>query len=247
MGGTPGIVSFLHTWNQQMLLHPHVHMLVSSRGLDDNGRIVEAKHRRLAPHQLISAHWRATFINMLRAALRAGDVVIPPSTTAAATRTLLVELKQTYWHVHTFAGTKAKHSLRYNVAYSIGGCIGNTRVENYDGDNVTIRCRHRREEHKRLGRSGSVKLSRDTFITRLLSHVPAHHQRMIGHYGLYASSATNKRLLAARRLLGQAAVVRITATVEALRHRFNFASPHTCPVCRAQMAFEERARGPPSP
>jgi hypothetical protein len=148
MGGTPGIVSFLHTWNQRMDLHPHVHMLVSGTGLSDDGKLVHTHLERLAPHEVLAAHWRSTFVNMLRAHLREkpDEVVYPKGLDEMRLRQLLVEIKKNYWHVHTFAGTPSQHSLKYNVSYSIGGCIGNRRIKSYDGTTVVITCRSRRDQ-----------------------------------------------------------------------------------------------------
>src|SRR5262245_24798122 len=44
-----GFTAVLHTWNQQMGFHPHIHCLVPGAGLDARGRLVRVKN----PHFLI--------------------------------------------------------------------------------------------------------------------------------------------------------------------------------------------------
>jgi hypothetical protein len=37
VGGTLAVLAVLHTWTQQLNLHPHVHCLVSGGGISDDG------------------------------------------------------------------------------------------------------------------------------------------------------------------------------------------------------------------
>jgi len=248
MGGTPGIVSFLHTWNQRMDLHPHVHMLVSGTGLSDDGKLVHTHLERLAPHEVLAAHWRSTFVNMLRAHLREkpDEVVYPEGLDEMRLRQLLVEIKKNYWHVHTFAGTPSQHSLKYNVSYSIGGCIGNRRIKSYDGTTVVITCRSRRDQKKLLGPHQTVLLSREDFIRRYLKHAPAKHQRVIAHAGLYAAAASNKRLQRARLLLRMGPVVRTKLVVKDMLEVLKHAQPMRCTDCGGHMCPSVRlSTGPP--
>lgn len=36
IGATPGIISVLHTWGQQLSFHPHIHCIVSGGGISDD-------------------------------------------------------------------------------------------------------------------------------------------------------------------------------------------------------------------
>ena len=249
MRGTAGIVSFLHTWNQRMQLHPHVHLLVSSVGLSDEGALVNATMKRLLPHELLAAHWRSTFINMLRATLRIRrtEISYPHGMNEMTLRQHLVELKKDYWHVHTTPGVRSRHALKYNVAYSIGGCIGNRRVQSFDHDTVVIRARTSRDRRDTHGDCESVRLGRNEFITRLLSHVPEHQQRVIGHYGLYAQAASNAKLRKLRALLHMRPIAREHLTVRNLLDVFTHDAPMCCSMCGAKMYPRQRFQtGPPS-
>ena len=37
LGDRPGIIATLHTWSQTLVLHPHLHCLVTGGGLTDTG------------------------------------------------------------------------------------------------------------------------------------------------------------------------------------------------------------------
>lgn len=43
LGAAPGIVSVLHTWRQDLLLHYHIHMIVSGGGLNSMGQFITQK------------------------------------------------------------------------------------------------------------------------------------------------------------------------------------------------------------
>ena len=43
LGARPGVIMALHTWGQQLVLHPHTHCLVSVGGVDAQGQWVESR------------------------------------------------------------------------------------------------------------------------------------------------------------------------------------------------------------
>ncbi|EMI54936.1 transposase, partial [Rhodopirellula sallentina SM41] len=47
MGARPGILAALHTWNQKLDVHVHLHVLVSAGGLTHDGQWAAAKRKCL--------------------------------------------------------------------------------------------------------------------------------------------------------------------------------------------------------
>src|SRR5690606_35937483 len=47
---TSGFTGVLHTWNQRLLFHPHIHYLVPGAGLDSEGRYVQVKNANFLAH-----------------------------------------------------------------------------------------------------------------------------------------------------------------------------------------------------
>lgn len=67
MGATPGIISVLHTWGQQLNLHPHLHTMVSGGGLDRAGQFIETKHKGfIIPVQAIGKMFRGKYMAALK-------------------------------------------------------------------------------------------------------------------------------------------------------------------------------------
>ncbi len=246
-GGTPGVVASRHTWNQRMELHPHVHLLVSAGGVDRDGEWRDAKMSKLLPHRLLAKFYSATFINMLRGALRRGRLELPPWMDEAALRALLVKLKPEYWYVHTSHASEGIHALKYNAAYALGGCIGNRRVVRYDGAHVTIVARADRRRAVAGAAVEHVVMARGEFVRRLLSHVPAKGVHLVRSFGIYANAATNRALKAARACLGLAPLKRKTFDPVAMLDALGHDEVARCPICReVRQLRSPNARGPPT-
>jgi hypothetical protein len=68
MGAKTGMISILHTWGQQLWLHPHVHCIVPGGGITPAGKWKKAKYkdRYLFPKRAMSTIFRARFMAALR-------------------------------------------------------------------------------------------------------------------------------------------------------------------------------------
>jgi len=52
LGAVPGMLASLHTWDQTLLIHPHLHVMVPAGGLDPDGRWRAPKKDCLLPRQV---------------------------------------------------------------------------------------------------------------------------------------------------------------------------------------------------
>ena len=73
MGATPGIVSVLHTWGQQLTFHPHLHVCLSGGGLTPADQFVETRHKGfIIPKPVLGKVYRGKFLEGLRVLHEAG-------------------------------------------------------------------------------------------------------------------------------------------------------------------------------
>src|SRR5678816_504326 len=76
LGAQIGFFSVLHTWNQQLLVHPHVHCVVPAGGLSvDQTRWISAARRFFLPVKILSRVFRGKFVAGLRKLHRDGSLV----------------------------------------------------------------------------------------------------------------------------------------------------------------------------
>jgi hypothetical protein len=180
IGGTPGIIATLHTWSQTMVLHPHLHCLVTEGGLDDNHRWIGTKQRGyLLPIRAVMALFRGMLLSYIDTAIEKGDIILPEEMTIRQWKNLKNKLGRTKWNVHI--RERYDHTrgvLIYLSRYIRGGAISNKRIVSQSDKGITFR-------HRSSGERETMMLSSSEFIRRYLLHVPCPHIKIVRYYGLY--------------------------------------------------------------
>ena len=77
LGAQPGIIAALHTWGQTLVLHPHVHCLVTGGGITPDGQWVAVRNGFLLPVRVVMAVFRGKVLAALRTAWERGDLQLP--------------------------------------------------------------------------------------------------------------------------------------------------------------------------
>ena len=76
LAATPGIISVLHTWGQQLSFHPHIHCIVNGGGITGSNRwksAVKDKWKFLFPVKAISQVFKGKFLEALKTLIDAGQ------------------------------------------------------------------------------------------------------------------------------------------------------------------------------
>ncbi|MBM4355064.1 MAG: IS91 family transposase [Deltaproteobacteria bacterium] len=203
-GGQPGITAMLHTWDQQLNRHIHLHCLVPAGMLSvDRTRWIPISATFLFPVKALSIVFRAKFLDGLADAHARGQLVLPEALAPGrapeqAFRSLLSRLRRKPWVVYCqkpLGGPDAV--LRYLARYTYGAAISNKRILSIDNGQVTFEYKDRRDNDAVKTRS----LPADQFIRRFLLHIlPPGFQR-IRHFGLFASRHKAENLACCCKLL----------------------------------------------
>jgi Putative transposase/Transposase zinc-binding domain len=236
LGAQPGLLAALHTWSQTLVLHPHVHCLVTGGGLTADGSWKAVRNGFLLPVRVVMAVFRGKLLAAIRQAWARAELTLPEGVRPQPFLNLLTRLghpRKTKWNVHI--RERYRHGagvVTYLARYLRGGPIKNARLVAYDGDRVTFTCRARAEEA--AGGSASsqrLTLSVADFLQRWLLHVPVPQTRVVRSYGLYHPTQATA-LAVCRAALGQlpveAPVMLDWQTVCAQR---GDAHPERCPAC----------------
>ena len=156
-------------------------------------------------------------------------LVPPPGQSVRQCLDLLNKLGRIRWHVDIEpAYDYADGAFKYVGRYIRRGPISERRIVDYDSDSVTIAYAHP-EKHE----EPSFKLPVQTFIRRLLDHVPAKGTHLVRAYGLFHPNCLEKLNLA-RECLGQTLYEPQTeqpTTIELLGHMFPGLKEARCPHC----------------
>lgn len=225
-GLRPGILAVLHTWNQQMGDHPHIHCLVTGGGLGPKGFV----HRRryLVRLDILQTVFQGKLLSKLQALLREGHTSVPKDSgyerlRDASRRTWNIDIRR------PFGGPE--QVVSYFARYVRKIAISDHRLVDYDGQTVRFNYRDRRDAN----RIKTAKLDGPDFCRAFLQHVlPAGFVR-IRRYGLLSNRVRKPLLGRCREVLGADPPLLLAppgeSRVEALRRIFGF-EPELCPACK---------------
>jgi hypothetical protein len=186
LGAEIGFFSVLHTWNQKLGLHPHVHCVVPAGGLSPDHRSwIKPRYAFFLPVKVLSRVFRGKFVAALKREerLRFQGSLTPlaqPKTFAAWLRTLF----RKDWAVYSkrpFGGPE--YVLQYLGRYTHRVAISNHRLISFADGKVTFRWRdsaHRNEQKL-------LTLSLDEFLRRFLLHLLPKRFVRIRNFGFLAN------------------------------------------------------------
>jgi hypothetical protein len=189
LGAQPGMIAALHTWSQTLVLHPHVHGLVTGGGWTPEGHWKAIRNGFLFPARVVMAVFRGKLLAAIRQAWAHGTVVLPEPLRPQQGLNLLNRLghpTQTQWNVRIMERYRHGAGVVTYLARSLrGGPLKNARLVAYDGARVTFTSRARQEEAD----AGPASPQRMTlpvadFLQRWLLHVPVPQTRGVRCYGL---------------------------------------------------------------
>jgi len=236
LGAQPGSIAALHTWSQTLVLHPHVHCLVTGGGLTPEGQWVMVRNGFLLPARVVMAVFRGKMVEALRRAYAREELLLPEGVRPQQFLNLLTRLghpRKTKWNVWIME--RYRHGagvVTYLARYLRGGPIKNARLVAYDGERVTFLHRGRQAETTAGPASPQrMTLSVAAFLQRLLLHVPAPQTRVVRSYGLYHPSRA-EALAVCRAALGQPPVV-VAAPLDwqTVCAQRGDTHPEQCPTC----------------
>jgi len=200
-----GFTAVLHTWDQDLQFHPHLHLVVTGGGLDPSAQHwIPAKNSFLVPVKALSQIVRGMFLDALSETFPQGKLSFRGNTEGlkeeSAFHRLLKKLRRQKWVVYSkepFDG--AQHVYAYLSRYTHRVAISNHRLVNCQNGHVTFKSRNNQTpENPR-----QVTLSAEEFIRRFLLHVLPRGFVKIRHYGLLSPANAKTKLEKARTLILQ--------------------------------------------
>jgi hypothetical protein len=234
---TIGFSAVLHTWNQQLGFHPHLHCLVPAGGLSLDGlRWIPTSRRFFLPIKALRRVFRGKLLSKIEDALRRGEILGD----LAADLSLLRRTPKV-WKIYAkppLAG--AGHVVRYLSRYVHRIAIANSRISDYDGTQ-TFRYNDRADGNQIKART----VTGPEFARLFLQHVLPPRFVRIRHYGLFAARK-RRDLDRCRELLGAQPLEprqKDASWVAAFERLFG-SNPLQCPACKTGVLVVTR-RLPP--
>jgi hypothetical protein len=175
--GRTGFLSFLHTWDSKLCLHPHVHVILMGGFLNEKGEWLEVDRQAMYPVRALSNHFKTVILKRLREAM---EEKIPSS---------FWRLPWIVYMKKTFSGSRSVIEYLGRYVKKIG--VGASRILQVDKHGVVMKYRHRLGKDKHEWRE--MRVSGEEFMRRYLQHVLPKGFVRIRYHGLMHSS--NKEAL----------------------------------------------------
>ena len=174
LGARTGMIAILHTWGQNLSLHPHLHCIVPGGGIDDKGSWKRQwrSDKYLFAVKALSKVFRAKYVQQLRS-------------NGIDDKSLSESLFAKQWVVYAkrpFGGPQ--QVIEYLGRYTHKVAISNHRIMQVDDVSVSFSYK----DYRNGSTQKQMTLSNDEFARRFAMHVLPHRFVRIRHYGILSSS-----------------------------------------------------------
>jgi hypothetical protein len=232
LGAQIGFLSILHTWGQNLLLHPHIHCVVPAGGLSaDRKSWIRPRYAFFLPVDVLSSVFRAKFAHGLRKAFAkrkltfTGSIaqLAKPKRFAAFVDSLFGKPWVVYAKLAFGAPTQV---LRYLGRYTHRVAISNHRLLAFDGERVTFRWR----DYAHGNKQRKMTLEATEFLRRFTQHILPRGFVRIRQFGILTNPRRSALLALARRLLTAAMKAPETCLTDTAN-----GSTWQCPHCNGEI------------
>jgi len=205
LGGKIGFICTLHTWDQKLAEHIHLHCIIPAGALicDKKRWIGSPNDNFLFSVRALSKVFRGKFIGYLKKAYTKGDLTFAGKSLEYESKdgfsALIDRLYKKDWIVYSkkpFAGPKKV--LDYLGRYTFRTAISNERIKGVTGGGVTFAYRDRRDGNRKK----EATLTANEFIRRFLLHVLPNSYMRIRHFGFLANRYRKVNIICLKKLLG---------------------------------------------
>lgn len=201
-----GMVAFLHTWNQKISQHIHLHCMVPAGGIRDvDGQVLWRASKKLDylfPVKVMGKLFGKLFLTELTQAFKNNAFQFNGCIAELAKEPNFMRLKfqlsKKTWNVYAkepFNG--AEGGMEYLGRYFSKTAIGNERILSCEENQVAFKWRDSSDNKK----TKIMRLDAHEFIRRYLSHILPHGFMRARYFGFLANSVKAKNITLIRSLL----------------------------------------------
>ena len=225
LGAMPGMITVLHTWGQNLSLHPHVHLIIPGGGIAPSGCWKNAKNkgRYLFPVKAMSIVFKNKYMEGFLQMLKEQNKNMEPS--------LRKTLYNKSWIVYAkspFGGPQ--QVIEYLGRYTHKVAISNHRIVSTNDDKVSFTYKDYADNSKQK----TMTLEATEFLRRFCLHILPPGFRKIRYYGFMAN-VHNALLQVQQKEMGVAALpakeIKKLSWKVIAKQKLNY-NAELCPCCK---------------
>jgi hypothetical protein len=178
-GVETGAICVLHTWGQNLSLHPHIHCIVPAAGLTLKGNLkhITKQGKYLFPVRMLSVVFRGKLLEKIKRQLKQNNQL-------PQYQSLLDDVWKKPWVVYCEPPLgNAQQIVKYLGQYTHRVAISNQRIQNIDESGVSFFYK----DYKDNSRKKLTKLSGVEFLRRFCMHILPYRFVKIRYYGILSS------------------------------------------------------------
>lgn len=235
LGGKIGFISILHTWDQKLLDHFHLHCLIPGGALLlDENQWKSSQNNFLFPVKALSKVFRGKFISHFEKAYNNAKLVFPGVDKSIGTpdgfKQLINQLWSKDWVVYIKKPIKNPvRVLEYLGRYTHRVAISNHRILALENGKVTFKFNNRKTRKMEKTTIDAVE-----FIRRFLLHILPKGFMRIRNYGFLANNCKKKLIGICRKSLGLTEELpeKIERTIQEMMLQLTGIDINRCPSCK---------------
>ena len=204
LGARIGFMGILHTWGQNLMVHPHIHCVVTGGGLSPyEDHWVSCRKGFFIPVKVLSALFRGKFLDYLKRSYESEELIFPGIIGHLREPHVFEGFRRQFYHKKWVVYCKPPFNgiegvLQYLSRYTHRIAISNHRILKLTDGKVSFLWRDYSDGDKEK----IMTLDADEFIRRFLLHVLPDRFVKIRHYGLLANRRRKDNIALCRELLG---------------------------------------------
>ena len=191
LGGTPGIISILHTNGQDLTFHPHIHCIVSGGGVDKAGQWVPHKRTKgnfLFPRRAMEKIFKGYFLEKLRTLYTSKKIEVVD---AQSFENELNTVSKFKWNVYAKAPFGGPSQIvEYLGRYTHKVAISTHRILEINEKSITFKYNNYADGHMQK----EMTLSHEEFLRRFEQHILPRGFVKIRHSGFMSHQNKTERL-----------------------------------------------------
>lgn len=205
LGANIGFISVLHTWDQQLNLHPHIHCIVPGGGLaGDKSKWISCKKDFFVAVRKLSVVFRGKLLSKLEKLFNKGKLSfkgrIEGYKEESMFKSILKKAARKKWVVYSkkpFAGPLQVFKYLGFYTHKIG--ISNERILSMDDNSVTFKWKDRRNNNEEK----QSKIDAVLFIKRFLLHIVPKGFMKIRYYGIMGNKVKKELIPLCKNLIAK--------------------------------------------
>ena len=195
LGAAPGIIQVLHTWNQELEYHVHMHCIISGGGLTKAHQLRKSDGKFFIPVGVLRDKFKKKYLYYLNEYYQKGKLYFSSSCQELRNSYAWKEFKNGLYNKdwcpfikETFNGFG--NAIEYLGRYTHKIAISNSRILSVTESETTFSARGKTQEDPKR----EITLKNEEFVRRFLMHVlPAGFQK-IRYYGFLNNRMRSKNL-----------------------------------------------------